>query len=150
MKTHTHIRMVLASLLVSLSLAALTGCQTAHIKTPEWEASLNSHWFKRDVDRLDVKRTADGGYSISLNGYKSDASEQLPQFTRETLAGLVAIGQLFPMAAHTSAPVTTYTPAAPAAAYSAASAATCADGSCDDADPACADGSCAPVVPANQ
>ena len=119
-----------------LAVAALTGCQTAHIKTAEWEASINSHWFKRDVDKLTVTRTADGGYSIALNGYTGDASERLPQFTREMFAGLVALGQLVPMAART-APATTYrapatatAPATPAATPTA----TCADGSCDDPD----------------
>ena len=122
-----------------LAAAALAGCQTAHIKTAEWEASINSHWFKRDVDKLTVTRTADGGYSIALNGYTGDASERLPQFTRETFAGLVALGQLVPMAARTA--TTTATASAPATAPATPPAtATCPDGSCDD--PACPNGNC--------
>lgn len=112
---------------LAAALAALAGCQTAHIKTDEWEASINSHWFKRDVDKLTVTRTADGGYSISLNGYTGDASERLPQFTREMFAGLVAIGQLVPMAARTASAPAPATPTASATAP-------CPDGSCDDPD----------------
>lgn len=115
-----------------LAAAALAGCQTAHIKTAEWEASINSHWFKRDVDKLTVTRTADGGYSIALNGYTGDASERLPQFTREMFAGLVALGQLVPMAARTASATTYHAPATATA--PATAPATCADGSCDDPD----------------
>ena len=74
--------------------AGLTGCQTAHVKTPEWEASINSHWFKRDVDKLSVQRQADGSYTLDLNGYKGDASEQLPAFTREMWSGLAILGRI--------------------------------------------------------
>ncbi len=74
--------------------AGITGCQTAHVKTPEWEASINSHWFKRDVDKLSVQRQADGSYTLDLNGYKGDASEQLPAFTREMWSGLAILGRL--------------------------------------------------------
>ena len=74
--------------------AGITGCQTAHVKTPEWEASINSHWFKRDVDKLSVQRLADGSYAIDLNGYKGDTSEQLPAFTREMWSGLAILGRL--------------------------------------------------------
>lgn len=139
---------------LAAAIAALTGCQTAHIKTAEWEASINSHWFKRDVDKLTVTRTADGGYSIALNGYTGDASERLPQFTREMFAGLVALGQLVPMAART-APATTYrAPATAPAPATPTATATCPDGSCDDPDapatatpPATAPATATPPVP---
>ena len=83
---------ILASL--AAIFAGITGCQTAHIKTPEWEASINSHWFKRDVDKLSVQRQADGSYSVDLNGYKGDISDQLPAFTREFWAGVAILGRL--------------------------------------------------------
>ena len=74
--------------------AAFSGCQLTHVKTPEWEVSLRSHWFKRDVDKCEVVRNADGSYNVSLNGYKSDASEQLPAFTKELWYGLGVLGRL--------------------------------------------------------
>ena len=70
-------------LVIAAALAIAAGCTTAHIKTPEWEATINSHWLKRDVDKLAISRQADGSYSVDLNGYKTDTSEQLPAFTRE-------------------------------------------------------------------
>lgn len=81
-------------IILPLVAATLTGCQLTHVKTPEWEVSLRSHWFKRDVDKFDVQRNADGSYSVSLNGYKSDTSEQLPAFTREVWAGLGVLGRI--------------------------------------------------------
>ena len=170
MNTHTHTRtparMVLASLLASLSLAALTGCQTAHIKTTSdgWEATINSHWFKRDVDKLSVTKTGQDSYSIALNGYRSDASEQLPQFTRDVLAGLVAIGQLVPAASKTAAPQPQSAQLQPAPQAQSAQlqpapqaqsaqlqpAQQCADGTGTDgtcADGACTDGACTVANP---
>jgi hypothetical protein len=80
--------------LAALALAELVGCTTAHIKTPEWEATIKSHWLKRDVDKLALSRQADGSYSIDLNGYKTDASEQLPAFTREFWGGVAILGRI--------------------------------------------------------
>lgn len=71
-----------------------TGCQLTHVKTPEWEVSLRSHWFKRDVDKFDVQRNADGSYSVSLNGYHSDASEQFNAMLAQSFQGLAAIGRI--------------------------------------------------------
>ena len=85
--------MILAAAAVSL-VVAFTGCQMTHVKTPEWEATINSHWLKRDVDKLYVQRMADGSYSVELNGYKGDASEQFPAWTREMWGGLAVIGRL--------------------------------------------------------
>ena len=76
------------------TLGLVAGCQLTHVKTPEWELSLRSHWLKRDVDKCEVVRKADGSYSVSLNGYKSDASEQFPAFTREMWYGLGMLGRL--------------------------------------------------------
>lgn len=94
-----------------------SGCTTAHIKTGEWEATINSHWLKRDVDKLSITRGADGSYTVNLNGYKSDTSEQLPAFTREMWNGLAVIGRL--------------AMGAPAPVAAATNAADCADGSCE-------------------
>ena len=80
--------------LAALAVVELTGCTTAHIKTGEWEATIKSHWLKRDVDKLAISRQADGSYSLDLNGYKSDTSEQLPAFTREFWAGVAILGRL--------------------------------------------------------
>ena len=110
------------------ALGALAGCQTAHIKTAEWEASVNSHWFKRDVDKLSVTRGADGSYTVDLNGYKGDTSEQLPAFTREMWAGIGFLGQIA---------ASMYSPAAASVqkqqpVSTAAPASACADGSCSE------------------
>lgn len=81
-------------LIIVASAVALAGCTTAHIKTPEWEATVKSHWLKRDVDKFRVQRLADGSYSVDLNGYKTDASEQFPAWTREMWSGLGILGRL--------------------------------------------------------
>jgi hypothetical protein len=78
----------------ALATLAFGGCSLTSVKTPEWEAHVRSHWFKRDVDKLDIQRSADGSYSVSLNGYKSDASEQFPAFTREMWGGLAILGRI--------------------------------------------------------
>ena len=82
-------------ILATVVLAAMAaGCQLTHVKTDEWEVSMRSHWFKRDVDKFEVTRSADGSYSVSLNGYKSDASEQFPAFTREMWGGLAILWRI--------------------------------------------------------
>ena len=82
-------------LLIFAALAAIaSGCSSTYVKTPEWEAKVTSHLFKRDVDKLAVSRLADGSYSVDLNGYKGDASEQLPAFTKEMWTGLGILGRI--------------------------------------------------------
>ena len=80
--------------IIIAALAAFAGCSLTSVKTPEWEAHVRSHWLKRDVDKLEVQRNADGSYSVFLNGYKSDASEQLPAFTRDMWLGLGMLGRI--------------------------------------------------------
>lgn len=83
-------------ILTTLAALALAGCQITRIKrndNGELEASIISHWLQREVNQCEIEKTADG-YKFILNGYKSDASEQLPAFTRETLGGLAIIGRL--------------------------------------------------------
>lgn len=74
--------------------AAMFGCTSTTVETPEWKAKIANHWFARDVDKFTVNRLADGSYTIALNGYKEDVSEQFPAFTREMWAGLGIIGRL--------------------------------------------------------
>jgi hypothetical protein len=99
------------AIVAMLALAfGFAGCQTAHVKTAEWEASINSHWFKRDVDKLNVTRQADGSYSLDLNGYRGDVSEQFPAFMKETLTGIATIGRIAATAVNPAAsgvPLTT-------------------------------------------
>lgn len=95
---------------IAIAATALAGCQSVAIKTPEWEATIKSHWFRRDVDKLAVQRLADGSYSVDLNGYKGDASEQLPAFTKEMWAGLGILGRL---AASTINPAASAVPLTP-------------------------------------
>lgn len=131
-------------IILCMVVAALVtgGCQTAHIKTPEWEATLNSHWFTREVDSLSVTKRGDGGYNIRLNGYKGDTSEQLPVFTREMFSGLVALGQLIPAASKGGGSQG----AQPIADGRSASGLSCPDGNCT-ASP-CPGGNCTPTVEA--
>lgn len=75
------------------SACMLAGCTTTTIETDEWKVKSMSHWLKRDVDRLSVERTKDG-YKVNVNGYRSDASEQLPAFTREMWDGIGILGRL--------------------------------------------------------
>lgn len=145
-------------ILVAIAAALAGGCSLTTVETPEWRATVRSHWFKRDLDKLDVQRKADGSYSVSLNGYKSDASEQLPQFAREMWLGLGILGRIAaasvnPVAA--TVPLTTDAadPTAVTAAVNAASAAKVSEikakadaktqkaASATDASE-CADGSC--------
>lgn len=104
MNTNTKItafRMTLFA--AACAAAALCGCQTAHVRCDgdgKWEASVNSHWFRRDIDGFEAEVTQGGQFKLKLNGYKGDASEQLPAFTREMWNGLAVLGR---MAAGTAA-----------------------------------------------
>lgn len=111
-------------MLIAIAAAALAGCQSTEITTPEWGVTIKSHWLKRDVDRVSVDRLADGSYSVYLNGYKSDASERLPEFTREMWAGLGFLGQIA---------ASMYNPAAATVKQtSAATTAICTGGDCKE------------------
>jgi len=87
-------KLIALAVFCTIGAILLQGCSTTYVKTPEWEAKVTSHWLKRDVDKLAVNRLADGSYSVDLNGYKSDASEQLPAFTKEMWAGIGILGRL--------------------------------------------------------
>ena len=99
MKAERKIALFRFALFAALAaiVAGLTGCQTAHVKCEgdgKWEASINSHWFRRDVDGFKAEVQPGGVFSIDLNGYKSDASEQLPAFTKEMWSGLAILGRI--------------------------------------------------------
>ena len=81
-------------LMIIAALAALAGCTTTTVETAEWKAKLGNHWFARDVDKFSVTRSADGSYSIDLNGYREDVSEKLPLFTKEMWYGLGILGRI--------------------------------------------------------
>lgn len=81
-------------LLIIAALAALAGCTSTTIKTDGWEAKIGNHWFAKDVDKFNVTRSADGSYSIDLNGYREDVSEKLPLFTKEMWYGIGIIGRI--------------------------------------------------------
>ena len=75
----------------------LCGCQTAHVRVDGngvWEATLSSHWFSRDIDSFTANIQEGGKFSLALNGYKGDISEQLPAFTKEMWSGLAILGRL--------------------------------------------------------
>ena len=111
-------------MLIGIAAAALAGCQSTEIKTPEWEVRIKSNMFKRDVDKVSVDRLADGSYSVYLNGYKGDVSERLPEFTREMWAGLGFLGQIA---------ASLYNPAAASVKQTTANtSASCSDGSCKE------------------
>lgn len=136
--------------------AAITGCQTAEVQVDgqgKWSAKVRSHWFKRDVDKFSASVDRNGVFSIDLNGYKGDASEQLPAFTREMWAG-IAMGMRLGLTAASPAvatvPLTTEAADANAVSQAVAAqgqaraqvlkakaklkAAQCDDGSCGEAD----------------
>lgn len=84
-------------LLCAACCCVFCGCQTAHVKVGAdgvWEATLASHWFSRDIDSFSAEVREGGKFTLSLNGYKGDASEQLPAFTREMWSGLAILGRL--------------------------------------------------------
>lgn len=159
-------------LMIIAALAALAGCTTTTVKTAEWEAKIGNHWFAKDVDKFNVTRSADGSYSIDLNGYREDVSEKLPLFTKEMWYGLGILGRIAATAYNPAASAVPLTDAAAdadkvsalvkanaeakaelakakaeAAALKANAAknstADCADGSCSPSGN-CPDGSCTP------
>ena len=72
MKTERKIALFRFALFAALAaiVAGLTGCQTAHVKCDgdgKWEASINSHWFRRDVDGFKAEVHPGGVFSIDLN-----------------------------------------------------------------------------------
>lgn len=114
-----------ALLIIGLALALvdlLSGCQTATVKCQgegRWEASVRSHWFTREIKGFSAEVSDGGKFKISLSGYKGDTSQQLPIFTRDVFNGVVALGQLVPMASKSVAPA-------------ASSSKNCAGGSCSE------------------
>lgn len=77
--------------------AVFCGCETAHIKVGDngtWEAWLSSHWLSRDIDSFAAQVQEGGKFTMQLNGYKGDVSEQLPAFTKEMWSGLAILGRL--------------------------------------------------------
>jgi len=121
------------------ALALLTGCHTAHIEVKgdgSWTADIYDHWMSREIKGFEAEVAEGGKFKAKLTGMKSDASEQLPAFTREMWAGLGFLGRIA---------ASMYNPAAatvqqPGTAV-AAPAATCTDGTCAHGE-TCASGTC--------
>lgn len=88
--------------IAALALAA-AGCQSSkfekHVTHPDGTqddvcVSIWSNMFKRDLDSFNLDRKGEGVFTLALNGYKGDTSEQLPAFTREMWSGLGILGRL--------------------------------------------------------
>lgn len=82
---------------IVLIVAVACGCTSTHIKADGkggWEARVNSHWFAKDVDRINVAVSEGGKFTAEMNGYKGDVSEKLPLWTAEMWTGLGVIARL--------------------------------------------------------
>lgn len=88
--------------IAALALAA-AGCQSSkfekRVTHPDGTqddvcVSIWSNMFKRDLDSFSLDRKGEGVFTLALNGYKGDTSEQLPAFTKELWYGLGVLGRL--------------------------------------------------------
>ncbi len=77
--------------------AALAGCHTAHIEVlgdGKWSADIYDNMVRREIKTFTGSVKEGGQFEFAINGYRTDASEQLPAFTREMWSGLAVIGRL--------------------------------------------------------
>ena len=91
-------------ILTIAALAAMAaGCQSSkfekRITHPDGTqdevcVSIWSNMFKRDLDSFNLDRKGEGEFTLALNGYKGDMSEQLPAFAREMWTGLGILGRI--------------------------------------------------------
>ena len=84
-------------LMLIAALAALAGCQFAMLESDgdgKWKAKVCSHMFSRQFERFAADKKSAGEFSLQLNGYKGDTSEQLPIFTKETLYGAALLARI--------------------------------------------------------
>lgn len=78
-------------------LAAFAGCHTAHIEVDgdgKWRADLYDNFIGRKIERCSADVKEGGQFTFNLNGYSSDASEQLPASLKEFWAGVGILGRL--------------------------------------------------------
>lgn len=100
----------LATLITLAAVAALTGCHTAHIEVgPDgtWSADIYDNFIRREFKGFKAEVAEGGKFKAEVNGYATDASEQLSAFTKEMWAGLGILGRI---AASTINPVAASTP----------------------------------------
>jgi hypothetical protein len=84
-------------LIAIAAMAALAGCQFAMLESDgdgKWKAKVCSHMFSRQFERFAADKKSAGEFSLQLNGYKGDTSEQLPIFTKETLYGAALLARI--------------------------------------------------------
>ena len=84
-------------LIAIAAMAALAGCQFAMLESDgegKWKAKVCSHMFSRQFERFAADKKSGGEFSLQLNGYKGDTSEQLPVFTKETLYGAALLARI--------------------------------------------------------
>lgn len=82
---------------IAIAAMALAGCHTAHIEVgPDgtWSADIYDNFIRREFKGLKAEVAEGGKFKAEVNGYATDASEQLPAFTREMWAGLGILGRL--------------------------------------------------------
>ena len=99
MKDELKITAVRVAFLVALVCACLVmaGCQFAMLESDgegKWKAKVCSHMFSRQFERFAAEKKSVGEFSLQLNGYKGDTSEQLPVFTKETLYGAALLARI--------------------------------------------------------
>ena len=99
MKDELKITAVRVAFLVALVGACLVmaGCQFAMLESDgdgKWKAKVCSHMFSRQFERFAADKKSAGEFSLQLNGYKGDTSEQLPIFTKETLYGAALLARI--------------------------------------------------------
>jgi len=84
-------------LIAIAAMAALAGCQFAMLESDgdgKWKAKVCSHMFSRQFEGFAAEKKSGGEFSLQLNGYKGDTSEQLPVFTKETLYGAALLARI--------------------------------------------------------
>lgn len=82
---------------IAIAATALAGCHTAHIEVgPDgtWSADIYDNFIRREFKGFKAEVAEGGKFKAEVNGYATDASEQLPAFTKEMWAGLGILGRI--------------------------------------------------------
>ena len=162
--------------LLAGAILALAGCSVTKIEYHQNEKGetsyriyRNGHWLKTEAEGMSGGMSADGKFSIALDGMRSSPSEEFNRTMQTYTGAFIQLAQIAAAAYNPSAsaaiksaadaksatdsPATQ--PSKSAAKALATAAATCADGKCEDTTPAvnictgeplagaaCADGKC--------
>ena len=89
--------MIKRLLFIALILSSVAGCRVVKVKkcaTGGWEVYQLSHWLDTKADKMEAAISPDGTVRFSMNGLKSETSDELAKAVKEAADAITNFAKL--------------------------------------------------------